>query len=439
MQQTRTPFRMLATVMAVTALAACADDPAAPTGPSRTTTAVESDAETVDSDTAAVQPPADGDLYAGEKEMLELAKEIPGYAGDWYDGDTRVVALTDPNSQDLALSALSAREASVTSAHEASKTGGGTRFVQAEFDYLTLREYRDRATGAVLSVEGATYMDLDEVANRVVAGIVDEAHRAEVEARFKESEVPLEATEVVVTGKIEDNLTLQDFHRPLQGGWQIQNANGALCTIGFITRNPSGGAPAFVTASHCTGTLWALDGMMFSQNVNNLWVGREARDPKPFSCFGSFIKCRYSDAALVQVNSGVTVAPGMIARTEYFSNGWGVNGSIVVDNAAPTLAITAFQPYPSAGQWLDKIGRTTGWTYGPVRNTCVTVAKAVGKWALCQYTSEYYSWAGDSGAPVFVWHGDAVTLAGVHWGHDSRRRLSFFSPLRGVQLDLGVP
>jgi hypothetical protein len=436
MQEMRTPFRMLAAVVAVAALAACSDDQTAgPTGPDRAVAPVE------ETDTAAVQPPADGDLFPGEKAFLAMAKQVPGYAGDWYDGGTRVVALTDPNSQDAALRTLSMSAPSARSQHDAAKMGGGTRFVAAQFDYLTLRGYRDASLETVLSVDGATYMDLDERANRVVVGITDESRRADVEARFKEAGVPAGATRVVVTGKLEENTTLQQAHQPLEGGWQIQNANGGICTLGFTTSNPQGGAPSFVTASHCTSNLWRLDGTWFSQPVNNLWVGREVRDPRPFGCFlWGFIKCRYSDAALVQANSNIAVAPGLIARTEFWGSLWGDPGSIDVDAAAPTLAITGVQQYPLAGDWVDKMGRTTGWTTGQVQHTCVTVVMStLTNWALCQYSADHHSAGGDSGAPVFVWQGNTVTLAGLHWGRIPSLGVSLFSPIGGIQNDLGVP
>jgi hypothetical protein len=411
-----------------------------PTGTTRAA-AVARVEPVAEADTASVQPPADGDLFPGEKAMLAMAREIPGYAGDWYDGDTRVVALTDESSQDAALRTVSMSARASRSQHDAAKTGGGTRFVPAKFDFLTLRDYRDRSLEMVLNVDGATYMDLDERANRVVVGISDESRREEVEARFEKAGVPAEAVRVVVTGKLEENTTLQQFHRPLEGGWQIQNANGGICTLGIMTSNPAGGAPSFVTASHCTANLWRLDGTLFSQNVNNLWVGREARDPRPFPCFfWGFIKCRYSDAALVQVNSGVAVSPGTIARTEYWGSLWGDPGSIDVDGANPTLAITGVQQYPAAGDWVDKMGRTTGWTTGPVQHTCVTVVMpSLTNWALCQYTVDHHSEPGDSGAPVFVYQGNTVTLAGLHWGRSSALGLSFFSPIGGIQYDLGVP
>lgn len=426
----RTPWRTLATALAMAALAACSDDPTpGPTGPDRAD-AVQ------DGDTAIA--PLDGDLYPAEKEALELSQQIDGYAGDWYEGDTRVVALTAAGKTDEAARVLSTRAAtSEFGQHDEAKNGGGTRFVQAQFDYKSLRAYRDQSAEPVLGVEGTTFMDLDEKANRLVVGIADEAQRAEVEAKFKEARVPAEATEVIVTGKFEEHQTLQQFKRPLEGAWQIQNAAGPICTLGFITRNPANGAPAFVTNSHCTNSYWALDGISFSQNLNNLWVGREVRDPAPFGCalFG-LIRCRWSDAAIVQVTNA-TVAPGKIAKTSFWAFGYGPNGSI--QSVQPSLTVTAVQPFPFLGQVVDKIGRTSGWTYGPVTRTCVTMPRTATRWRLCQFWGYYSSKPGDSGSPVFIWRGDNVTLAGINWGGSDLLRMAFFSPSQGIRWDLGVP
>ncbi|CAA9303245.1 MAG: hypothetical protein AVDCRST_MAG89-623, partial [uncultured Gemmatimonadetes bacterium] len=378
-----------------------------------------------------VAPPADGDLYQGEKELLDLSRQIPGFAGVWYEGDTRVVGLTAAGDPAQASRVLAGYAPAEQGDRPEAKTGGGTRFVPARYDYATLRDFRDKSVDAVLSVGGTTLFDLDEAVNRLVAGIEDESRRGEVEARLKESGVPAEAVEVVVTGVMENDTTIRDHWRPLEGGWQIQNANNALCTLGFITRHPAFGI-SFVTASHCTGALWSLDGMPFSQNVNPFFVGREVSDPRPFPCFGNFYRCRYSDAALVQVHSAA-VAPNRIARTLYPGN----PGSIVVDPANPRFTVSAVQSWPWAGQMVDKMGRTTGWTYGWVRRTCVTVPIAPLRRALCQYSASYMSAGGDSGAPVFVFQGSNVRLTGLHWRHS--RTESFFSAAGGVSLDLGVP
>lgn len=429
MQVTRTPWRILAVALSMGALAACSDDPASgPTGPARA--AISADGDTVPA-------PTDGDLYPGEKEALELSRQIPGYAGDWFEGDTRVVALTSEGKADVAAGVLSQYAPAEHGQHSEAKSGGGTRFIQANFDFATLRKFRDASAESVLDADGTTFLDLDERANRVVVGIVDEAQRAEVEARFEKAGVPKDAREIVVTGKISEDVTLQQAHRPLEGGWQIQNQNGGICTLGFITRNPANGAASFVTNSHCTNTFWDNDGILFSQPVNNAWVGREVRDPRPFGCalFG-IIRCRYSDAALVQV-SGATVAPGKIAKTSFWAYGFGPYGSITVVN--PSLTVTGVQNWPYNGQMVDKIGRTSGWTYGFVQRSCITVPRSATRWALCQYTANYTSAGGDSGSPVFLWHGDNVTLTGINWGHSDRDRVAYFSATGGTRLDLGVP
>lgn len=429
MSHTRMPWRAFASAIAMAALAACADERTdGPTGPSRATAPTPAQADSI----------APGDFYPGEAEFLELARQIPGYAGDWYEGDTRVVALTDVSKAPHADAVLATRQTATFSAHPESKTGGGTRYVPARFDYLALRDFRDRSADAVLDVKGATFMDLDEQTNTLTVGIADEAARAEVEARFKEAGVPFEATQIVVSGDIVEDITLQQFSRPLQGGWQIQNnSTGGICTLGFITRNPANGANAFVTNSHCTSTYWGYDGAYFSQHLNPNTVGREVRDPGGFGCgFLWLWRCRYSDAALVQVTNA-TVAQGQIARTTGWAYGYGPSGSITV--TTPALNITSVQNYPYMGQIVDKIGRTSGWTYGPVRRTCVTTSVGGWKRLLCQYFAYYTSIPGDSGSPVFVYYGSNVALTGLNWGHSPSERLAVFSPIGGVRNDLQVP
>jgi hypothetical protein len=425
----RTPWRVLASAMALAALAACVDEQTpGPVGPDRNDVPVESDT---------VAPPADGDLYPGEQEFVEIAKEVPGYAGHWYEGDTRVIAITETGNPEVAVKVIDARGPVEFGAHDEVRTGGGTRFVPARFDYLTLRDFRERSADAVLDVSGVTFLDLDEESNTITVGVESEAPQGEVEAKFKEAGVPPEATQIVVTGKFTEDVTLQQFQRPLQGGWQIQNANGGICTLGFITRNPANGAPAFVTNSHCTSSFWGNDGIWFSQHLNNNWVGREVRDPGGFHCglFGWW-RCRYSDAALVQV-SNANVDWNRIAHTTFWGAGYGAWGSITV--APPAFNVTGVQNWPFNGQMVDKMGRTSGWTYGFVRRTCVTMPRSFWNRALCQYWASYTSVGGDSGSPVYLWWGSNVTLAGINWGHSDADRVAFFSAAGGTRIDLGVP
>jgi hypothetical protein len=429
---TRTFWRSLALVTVTAALSACVDD--RPTGPGEPNRALaaSSDADTIS------PPPKGGDFYPGEEEFLKKAYEIPGYAGDWYEGDTRVVALTDMAQEGRARQVLAASFADAEPTHhDESKTGGGTEFVKAEFDFLSLRKWRDSSADPVLDIKGTTFIDLDENANRVTVGIADESHRAEVQDRLKKSGVPLEATEIVVSGELEEAVTLQQYVRPLMGGLQIQNQNGGICTLGFITRNPANGANAFVTNSHCTGSYWANDGIAFHQPLAPNFVGREVRDPGGFACgFFWLWRCRYSDAALVQV-SGASVAQGQIARTAFAAYGFGPSGSLTISGTP--MNVSGVQNYPFMGQLVDKVGRTSGWTYGPVRRTCVTTSVGGWKRLLCQYFAYYTSIPGDSGSPVFLYYGSNVVLAGINWGYSPSERLAVFSPAGGIRNDLAVP
>lgn len=425
----RRPWRTLTSALALAALAACADDQTPePTGPDRNEVPANSDT---------VPAPPDGDLYPGEKAFVEIAAQAPGYAGHWYDGDTRVVAITETGNPEVVIRAIDARGPVEFGAHSEVRKGGGTRVVPARFDYKMLRDFRDRSADAVLNVQGVTFLDLDEEQNTITVGIETEHPRAEVEARFKEAGVPAEATQVVVTGRFEEDQTLQQFQRPLQGGWQIQNGGGGVCTLGFITRNPRNGAPAFVTNSHCTSTFWGNDGTWFSQHLNPNWVGPEVNDPAGFSCglFGWW-RCRFSDAALVQVTSAA-VDWNRIARTTWWGWPYGAWGSITV--APPPFTVTGVQNWPFNGQMVDKVGRTSGWTYGFVRRSCVSMPRSFWKIALCQYWADYTSVGGDSGSPVFLWWGNNVTLTGINWGHSDFFRVAFFSAAGGTRIDLGVP
>ncbi len=105
----------------------------------------------------------------------------------------------------------------------------------------------------------------------------------------------------------------------------------------------------------------------------------------------------------------------------------GTNGSIVIDPNAPYFTIFD-EEGPVMNEAVDKMGRTTGWTWGTVNHTCTTVdigAAADGRerYLTCQGSANYQADGGDSGAPVFRWEGDnTAILIGFHY----RRHKNFF-------------
>lgn len=94
------------------------------------------------------------------------------------------------------------------------------------------------------------------------------------------------------------------------------------------------------------------------------------------------------------------------------------SGSITIDSANPRFNIIGEAAYPVAGGTLQKIGRTTGWTYGQVTNTCAdTNVSGSNITLLCQDYVRAGVGPGDSGSPVFAWNGGSdITLYGLLWG-----------------------
>jgi hypothetical protein len=52
--------------------------------------------------------------------------------------------------------------------------------------------------------------------------------------------------------------------------------------------------------------------------------------------------------------------------------------------------------------YFHKVGRTTGWSFGPQTRTCY-IYYVAGKALVCQYSVAAEADQGDSGSPVFMW------------------------------------
>lgn len=169
------------------------------------------------------------------------------------------------------------------------------------------------------------------------------------------------------------------------------------------------------------------------------WVGNEIHDPNHFTCYPYTHGCRYSDATMTFVTGSTSWNMGYIARTTNRVLGWGTDGSVVISTSNPRMEIVASVDYTMSGQVVEKIGRSSGWTYGEVDQTCYLGVGTDGLVRICSYDARYYARGGDSGAPVFSWGGgNTVTLHGIHWGSNEGRQRGVYSPLGGLRLDLGT-
>jgi hypothetical protein len=205
------------------------------------------------------------------------------------------------------------------------------------------------------------------------------------------------AVEIVRSDPIVPMQSLQSRVRPVAGGLQI-NVPGYLCTLGFNVEAPARpGVRGSVTNSHCTNVRGSTTSTPYwqhsSASPDNL-IGTEAHDV-PFFTGGDCPagrQCGWSDAAGARYDGGVSVDFGGIYRTAGL-------GSLMIDVAAPRWNIVAERPFPVAGDVLHKTGRTTGWTSGPVTQTCVNTGFPAPISPFCTRTGCRRTSRGDSGSP----------------------------------------
>lgn len=296
-----------------------------------------------------------------------------------------------------------------------------------------------KASPAVLALAGTVFSDNDEVSGRLVFGVENERAIPAVRAVLARLGVPGADYEIKVTAPIHQLATLRDVWRPTLAGIQIHFGN-FVCSMGF---NADAGAErSFVTASHCTNEQGGVEGTQYWQPLSftdPTVIATEADDPEYFTsrddaaCPAGKL-CRYSDASRAAYSANVASTRGAIARTTGAnSNSLEVRGSF--DVTAQDDAGTA----APVGTTVNKVGRTTGWTQGPVTNTCVNTNVFRSRIHLiCQTFVAAGVGGGDSGSGVFsITRSNDVTLLGILWG-GSGSQLYVYSPFNQVQKELGA-
>jgi hypothetical protein len=361
---------------------------------------------------------------------VAVARAVPGFGGLFLDSSgTPTVYLTDLRQRGAAERAL----AGFTRSEGVSAPQ--LKVLKGDFDYLTLDGWLTRATPEALAVPGAVFSDLDEASNRVRIGVEDGTAEARVKNVIARLGIPASAVIVERTAPIRLAATLRSRVRPVRGGLQIHFTQ-FICTLGFNALK--NGVSSFITNSHCTKTQGGNQGTLYYQPLSttgNSFIGTEAADPNYFQggVCPAGRKCRYSDAARARYSSEVSFNLARIARTT--SRG-ALSGPLTISTANPFLTITAERANPVAGAQANKIGRTTGWTFGRISATCATVnVSGTNITQLCQSLVSAGVGAGDSGSPVFSWPGSGgnITLLGILWGGSSDGTLFVFSPMSGIE------
>ena len=417
------PSRSVLGLAAAAVLLAACDDPSAPLQPGAAQAAL-----------LAGEDRAPAQVRPEEQPFADLALQAPGTAGFYYDTQTGdlVVRVRDAQNAGRALSAVrTMKAAGKLGVPGGEHRGGAVRSEPAEFTFNQLAGWRDLAFDHVLGkVPGVVWLDLDEARNRVALGVEEGRFGpAQAEAREKLRQLGVDPAAVVFNRMGKSTFDVAPYSvnsqtdDPLAGGLEIQlthnDGTRHKCTMGFAaTRN---GVPGLVTNSHCTTFMFNPD----TDPVYQLgWrhVATAAVDPNAYTC--GFRRCRGADAAWFNTTYAVPMGVGLIARTQSPNSGGlgGGHGSLIFNQSQPYWYVVAVDNQALyVGQRVDKVGATSGWTYGNVTATCVDHQPDGNSVMRCAYEANYVAAGGDSGGPVFVindWTASRVTLAGIHSGRD---------------------
>lgn len=377
--------------------------------------------------------------------FAQVAQQAPGFGGIFYDENGRLTIVLRDRSQ-----SSRAKQAIAAILPENRGRLIDAQIVDGRFGFLQLAAWHEQVR-EVLSIPGVVFTDIDERRNQLVIGIQDEALRSQIAGFVSSRHVPQEAFAIVQREPLSFAATLRDRVRGVGGGLQIDVAvgTGGECTLGYNTIRWTEDFQleyVFVTNSHCTSIRGGVESTAFYQSTagqGTHLIGYEIADPHYWSGSPCPLgrRCRYSDSALGRYNSSSDSRGGVIAFT-YSRNQFSA-GSIQI---ADWMGIQSHNPRPLLNQQMDKVGRTSGWTYGPVTQACSNEnVQGTDITLLCQYVVAGYADFGDSGAPVFYYDPTPLVpwsavgqahLYGILWGVGPG---AFgMSPLEQVEQELGL-
>lgn len=348
--------------------------------------------------------------------LADIALKVPGYGGHFVDanGVLNVHLLSNEELETIKATLAQYREAGVVAGITEDRLANLLRR-QGRYDFLQLYNWRVALRSNVLGMEGVTSLDINEVRNSITLGVKDLTLGEEILEKVRQLRIPEAAVDIVERGPIEYDL--REKRTTLAGGLQIQYITGYnvwSCTLGPVAQR--NGVKGFIVNSHCTETRFVVDNEKFYQaEPSDRHIATETVDPSYFtggSCPTGKV-CAYADAAFAKWENRGTWNLGRIYETDYSGH---LQGSTHRKSTRFTIISDGVWPYP--GQLVQKVGRSKGWTYGEVTETCSD--RNIGGTnitMLCQIVADYGADDGDSGAPVFeLLGGDDVRLMGIHWG-----------------------
>jgi hypothetical protein len=361
----------------------------------------------------------------------EFDRRVPGFGGFYLSADgTPAVYLTRGSDRAPAEAMLAGYMTS------RGQRASQVRVLEAQYNWKQLQRWQEGATVEALDIAGTVFVDNDETTNRVLIGVEDLSTAGQIRAAAARAGVPAGALEIRQVPAVVQVATLQNaVDRPVRAGVQI-NFPGFLCTMGFNAN--SGTQRSFITNSHCTTKQGGVENTPYYQPLQSVAptvIATEVADPAYVKGGAGCPKgkmCRYSDASRANYANSANQALGQIARTSGANNGsLEITGTLSIGSEDCSTTGGCLP----AGTVVNKIGRTTGWTSGPITNTCVnTGVQGTRIVQRCQTFVTAGVGSGDSGSGVFQGTSN-VKLVGILWGGAGSSFV--FSPLGNIERELG--
>ena len=353
----------------------------------------------------------------------EITSTIPAFAGLYLNDDGELIVRMVGGAAPIGLtSAIQAVMGALPG-----KPGRPVHVEPADYDFHTLRQYFLTFMSDRTNRRSLVMMDLDERRNRVVIGVRESSAVAAVKETLAQLGIPQQAVEVEVRPADVPVSSLQDISNPVVGGVQVQPRDeltfaGYVCTGSFNVQLPADTTKLYVlTAAHCTSNVDSLaSDYLYQPDPFHVYPATRvaleyaekswASMPSEPTCPSGAL-CRYADAAMFRYDNATTGALGRIGRTPHYTD---ATHPFTLTRDTADFHITGELPAADfvVGQWVSKVGRTTGWSAGKIHQTCFTFYYdyAPERDYACQYRAydamnagvNNFVYGGDSGAPVFL-------------------------------------
>jgi hypothetical protein len=383
-------------------------------------------------------------LHPIRHQFAAMAERVPGEFGGLYFDEEGVITIVLGSPELEAMAKVALANESFVQQRRSGPRGERFEMNQArvrtgQYAYNDLLRWYGEIMGSVQvpPIKGSIRV----ARNRVYIGVRDEDGMNEVWRTADAAGVPRDALDMEI---VEPPVMLQHLQlrvRPVYAGFQVwPNISFPPCTIGPSVEVDPGYPwqpyPGFLVNAHCTKNFplsgVGSDSTLFYQPTSGSpdFIGQEWMEADAFPC--SYVGlpynaygCRAADASLGKYSSEPPLDSmqvdvlGGIARTDGRNT-----GSVDLDSTDPLFQIVSRSGGYIEGDTLEKVGRTTGWSGGPVVDSCLDYPRSGLPSLLCVVKVEALAGGGDSGAPIFAVSGDLlseteVELSGTLWGGDS--------------------